>query len=64
MAFDVTPEDDGDAVYSAKLPPVGEIKRLKLAFSADGVPVTGTCRIDYIWLGNAGDGAAAKKEGR
>ena len=64
VAFDVTPEDDGDAVYSAKLPPVGEIKRLKLAFSADGVPVTGTCRIDYIWLGNAGDGAAAKKEGR
>ena len=31
--------------------PIGNIKQLKLAFSADGEKITGTCRIDYIWLG-------------
>ena len=51
VAFDVKPMDNGDTVYTVALPPVGNLKQLKLAFSADGEKVTGTCRIDYIWLG-------------
>ena len=51
IAFDVKPNDTQDTVYTVALPRVGWVKRLKLAFSADGEPVTGTCRIDYIWFG-------------
>ncbi|MBP5321831.1 MAG: right-handed parallel beta-helix repeat-containing protein [Kiritimatiellae bacterium] len=51
LPFEVTPMDDDDAVYTVPLPAIGNIKQLKLAFSADGERVTGTCRIDYIWLG-------------
>ncbi len=51
VAFDVTPMDADDAVYTVALPPVGNLKQLKLAFSADGEKTTGTCRIDYIWIG-------------
>jgi len=51
VAFAVTPQDADDAVYTVPLPAAGSIKRLRLSFSADGKPVTGTCRIDYIWLG-------------
>ena len=51
IAFDVTPMDADDSVYTVALPPIGGIKQLKLAFSADGEKVTGTCRIDYIWIG-------------
>lgn len=51
VAFDVTPLDADDRVYTVPLPRAGEVKQLKLAFSADGAPVTGTVRLDYIWLG-------------
>ena len=51
VTFSVKPMDDGDSVYEVSLPPFGGIKRLKLSFSADETPITGTCRIDYIWLG-------------
>lgn len=51
VAFDVKPDDPDDTVYTAKLPSVGGIKQLKLAFSDGTEPITGTCRIDYIWLG-------------
>ena len=52
IAFDVTAMDDDDTIYTVSLPPIGNLKQLKLAFSADGKKVTGTCRIDYIWLGS------------
>ena len=52
VAFDVKPMDNDDSVYEATLPHVGAVRRLKLSFSADGENTTGTCRIDYIWLGN------------
>ena len=51
VTFEVKPMDEGDSTYEVSLPPVGGIKRLKLSFSANATPVTGTCRIDYIWLG-------------
>lgn len=52
VAFDVLPQDADDTVYSIPLPRVGGIKQLRLAFSAEETPITGTVRIDYIWLGN------------
>ena len=52
VAFDVRPHDVDDSLYIVPVPRAGLIKRLKLAFSADGEPVTGTCRIDYIWAGH------------
>ena len=51
VAFDVKPHDTDDAVYTVPVPSVGVAKQLRISFSADGSPVTGTCRIDYIWAG-------------
>ena len=51
VVFDVKPMDADDTVYTVPLPSVGNLKQLKLSFSADGEKATGTCRIDYIWLG-------------
>ena len=51
VAIDVKPMDDCDSVYEAELPPCGPVKQFRLSFSADGRKVSGTCRIDYIWLG-------------
>ena len=51
VAFDVKPDDPDDTVYAAKLPPVGGIRQLKLALGDGEGSVTGTCRIDYVWLG-------------
>ena len=51
VSFDVKPQDTADAVYTVPMPHIGAVKQLKLSFSADGSPVTGTCRIDYIWIG-------------
>ncbi len=51
VAFAVVPQDGDDRVYTVPLPPVGGVKQMKLAFSADGEPVTGTVRLDYIWAG-------------
>ena len=50
-AFDVRPMDVDDTVYSIDMPAAGAVRRLRLDFSADGEPTTGTCRIDYIWTG-------------
>ena len=49
--FDVKPKDVDDAVYTIEMPQAGSVRRLRIDFSADGEPVTGTCRIDYIWAG-------------
>ena len=54
VAFDVRPMDCEDTVYEVGLPPCGPVKQLRLSFSNDGEKVTGTCRIDYIWLGRRG----------
>ena len=51
VAFDVMPQDEDDAVYTVPMPRIGVAKQFRLSFSADGSPVTGTCRIDYIWAG-------------
>ena len=51
VAFGVKPQDADDAVYTVPMPRIGVVKQFRLSFSADGSPVTGTCRIDYIWAG-------------
>ncbi len=51
VVFDVTPNDTEDRVYSVPMPRIGGVKQLRLAFSANGQPITGTVRIDYIWAG-------------
>ncbi|MGN0853079.1 MAG: right-handed parallel beta-helix repeat-containing protein [Kiritimatiellia bacterium] len=51
VVFAVTAWDGDDSLYTVPMPALGGAKRLKLSFSADGRPVTGTVRIDYIWLG-------------
>ncbi|MBQ6009967.1 MAG: right-handed parallel beta-helix repeat-containing protein [Kiritimatiellae bacterium] len=55
VAFDVKAQDVDDAVYTVPMPRIGGIKQFRLSFSADGSPVTGTCRIDYIWAGHLPD---------
>ena len=60
VVFDVTPMDADDSIYTVPLPPVGNLKQLKISFSADGEKVTGTCRIDYIWIGRLSE---HRKEG-
>lgn len=50
VPFDVVPMDGDDRVYAVPMPAVGGVKQLKVAF-ADGEPVTGTVRLDYIWAG-------------
>ncbi len=52
VAFDVKPHDTDDAVYTVPVPGIGVAKQLRISFSAGGSPVTGTCRIDYIWAGH------------
>ncbi len=51
VSFEVTPHDSEDTVYTVPMPMAGEVKQLKISFSSDGEPVTGTARIDYIWVG-------------
>ncbi len=60
VVFDVTPMDADDSIYTVPIPPVGNLKQLKLSFSADGEKITGTCRIDYIWLGKLVSEGAGK----
>ena len=52
--FDVTPNDTESRVYVLDLRGTpgwkGRLKQLRLDFAV-GAPVTGTCRIDYIWIG-------------
>ena len=42
--------DGDDRVYAVPMPAIGGVKQLKVVF-ADGEPVTGTVRLDYIWAG-------------
>lgn len=51
VAFDVEPNAVDDRVYTVPMPYLGGVKQFKVAFSADGRPVTGTVRLDYIWMG-------------
>jgi len=52
--FDVTPNDNESRLYMLDLRGTagwsGRLKQLRLDFS-DGQPLTGTCRIDYVWIG-------------
>ena len=59
VAFAVKPQDADDTVYTVPMPKIGGVKQLKLAFSADGTPVTGTVRLDYIWIGRLPQGAVS-----
>lgn len=49
--FEVKPDDDEDTVYVVPLRTAGTLQQLKLSFSADGQPVSGTVRVDYVWVG-------------
>ena len=53
--FKVTANDNQQRLYAVDMNGVtgwtGAIERIRLDFSADGTPVTGTCRLDYIWIG-------------
>lgn len=52
VAFPVQANDSDDRTYVLPLNVRGKLRQLKLEFSADGSPVMGTCRIDYIWIGH------------
>jgi hypothetical protein len=54
-AFEVVRNDTGPRVYTVDMSDVsgwsGRLKQLRLDLS-DGASLTGTCRIDYIWIGS------------
>lgn len=54
QSFDVVANDPGQRLYTVDMRAAagwsGRLKQLQLDFS-DGRPVTGTCRIDYLWIG-------------
>ena len=54
QAFEVSPDDTVARLYMMNLRGIagwsGKLKQLRLDF-ADGAPLTGTCRIDYVWIG-------------
>ncbi len=54
QAFEVAANDNDDRLYTVDMRGAagwgGKLKQLRLDF-ADGAPLTGTCRIDYIWIG-------------
>ena len=49
--FTVNPNDETDTVYVVPLKTKATLQQLRLDFSADKTPITGTVRIDYIWIG-------------
>lgn len=55
ILFDLTANDDAPRIYDvdlSRLPAwTGRLKQLRLDL-ATGEPLTGTCRIDYLWLGS------------
>ncbi len=55
--FAVTANDNGPRTYSVDMNGTpgwtGRLKQLRLDL-ADGTPLTGTCRIDYVWIGRSG----------
>ena len=64
VAFDVKAMDDQDAVYTLALPHIGSVKQLKIGFSDGSEKITGTLRIDYIWIGRLADERKAKGAGK
>jgi hypothetical protein len=54
QAFEVTPNDTAARLYTVDMRGAagwsGRLKQLRLDFT-DGAPLTGTCRIDYLWIG-------------
>jgi hypothetical protein len=54
--FAVAPEDAETRVYRIDLSTTpgwsGRVKQLRIDL-ATGTPLTGTCRLDYVWLGRA-----------
>jgi len=54
QTFAVTPNDPESRLYTLDMRALagwnGKLKQLRLDFS-DGTPLTGTCRIDYVWVG-------------
>jgi len=55
QSFAVTPNDTETRLYTVDMRGAdgwsGELKQLRLDLS-DGEPLTGTCRIDYVWIGH------------
>ena len=58
VEFDVVPNDDDDTLYTIRMDGCagwkGTLEQLRIDFSSDDTPITGTVRIDYIWLGSMG----------
>jgi hypothetical protein len=56
QAFEVVPNDTGPRVYTVDMSDVpgwsGRLKQLRLDLS-DGASLTGTCRVDYLWIGSS-----------
>ncbi|MDD2599778.1 MAG: LamG domain-containing protein [Kiritimatiellae bacterium] len=54
QAFAVTPHNTVEHLYTIDMRKApgwsGKLKQLRIDFT-DGTPLTGTCRIDYIWIG-------------
>jgi hypothetical protein len=54
-SFEVVPEDTGPRVYPVDMSDIpgwtGRLKQLRLDL-ADGTSLTGTVRIDYLWIGS------------
>ena len=53
IEFAVKPNDEDDTTYTIPLGSPIKARRFRLDFSAKDIPVTGTCRIDYIWAGKS-----------
>jgi hypothetical protein len=58
--FDVVANDNGPRSYTVDMRKApgwtGKLKQLRLDF-ASGTPLTGTCRIDYLWIGRNAAGS-------
>jgi hypothetical protein len=54
QSFDVTPNDNETRLYTVDMQSTtgwsGKLEQLRLEL-CDGASITGTCRIDYIWIG-------------
>jgi hypothetical protein len=50
--LNVTPLDPTDSIYEIPLSVSGRLMQLRIDFSTSNEKISGTCRIDYIWLGN------------
>jgi hypothetical protein len=52
--FEVVPDDTGTRVYRIDMAGApgwsGCVKQLRIDL-ATGAPLTGTCRLDYVWIG-------------